>query len=85
MFVSAGDRDQALREIRKALELRPDDTNILYNAACVYALLEEKAEALALLERLKRAGILNVDWAKRDPDLAGLHHEPGFLALVGAA
>ena len=74
-----------MREIRRALELRPDDTNILYNAACVYGLLEEKAEALALLRRLKDAGILNVDWARRDPDLACLHQDPDFLALIGGA
>jgi len=83
LFVSTGEREHALREIRKALELRPDDTNILYNASCVYSLLGEKAEALALLLRLKQAGILNVDWARRDPDLARLHEDPEFLALVG--
>ena len=79
------ERELAVQEIRKALELRPDDTNILYNAACVYGLLEQKAEALALLLRLKQAGILNVDWARRDPDLAGLHQDPEFLALIGSA
>jgi tetratricopeptide (TPR) repeat protein len=84
-FASSGDRERAVREIRKALELRPDDTNILYNAACVYGLLEEKAEALALLRRLKQAGILNADWARRDPDLACLHQDAEFLALVGGA
>ena len=85
LFASTGDKDQAVREIRRALELRPDDTNILYNAACVYGVLEEKAEALALLRRLKEAGILNADWARRDPDLACLHQDPEFLALIGGA
>ncbi len=84
-FASSGDRERAVREIRKALELRPDDTNILYNAACVYGLLEDKGEALALLRRLKQAGILNADWARRDPDLACLHQDPDFLALIGSA
>ena len=74
-----------MREIRRALELRPDDTNILYNAACVYGLLEDKGEALALLRRLKQAGILNADWARRDTDLACLHQDAEFLALVGGA
>jgi non-specific serine/threonine protein kinase len=85
LLVSAGEREQAVREIRKALELRPNDTNILYNAACVYGVLEEKAEALALLRRLKDAGILNVDWARRDPDLACLHQNAEFRALLGDA
>ena len=84
MFASDGERDHAVKEIRKALELRPDDTNILYNAACVYGILQEKAEALALLKRLRQAGILNVDWARRDPDLACLHQDAAFLELVGA-
>ncbi|HEX5628396.1 MAG TPA: tetratricopeptide repeat protein, partial [Usitatibacteraceae bacterium] len=84
-FASSGDRERAVREIRKALELRPDDTNILYNAACVYGLLEDRGEALALLRRLKQAGILNADWARRDPDLACLHQDPDFLALIGSA
>jgi non-specific serine/threonine protein kinase len=84
-YASSGDRERAVKEIRKALELRPDDTNILYNAACVYGLLEDKGEALALLRRLKQAGILNADWARRDPDLACLHQDPDFLALIGHA
>jgi serine/threonine protein kinase/Flp pilus assembly protein TadD len=85
LLASTGDRDGAVREIRKALELRPDDTNILYNAACVYGVLERKADALVLLRRLKDAGILNVDWARRDPDLACLHQDPEFRALLGDA
>lgn len=85
MLVSEGARAQAVAELRKALELRPDDTNILYNAACVYGVLEEKTEALVLLRRLKDAGILNVDWARRDPDLACLHQDPEFRALLGDA
>ena len=85
VFATTGEKDQAVREIRRALELRPDDTNILYNAACVYGVLEEKPEALVLLRRLKDDGILNVDWARRDPDLACLHQDPDFLALIGSA
>jgi non-specific serine/threonine protein kinase len=85
MFASTGERARAVQEIRKALELRPDDTNILYNAACVYGVLDEKAEALGLLRRLKQAGILNADWARRDPDLRCLHEDREFQALVGSA
>ena len=55
---------------------------MVQNAACVYGILNQDVEALALLRRLKQAGILNVDWARRDPDLAGLRQDPEFLALV---
>jgi non-specific serine/threonine protein kinase len=82
LLVELGERERAVRELRRALELRPDDTNILYNAACVYGQLEEKAESLVLLRRLKDAGILNADWARRDPDLSCLHEDPAFRELV---
>jgi Flp pilus assembly protein TadD len=72
-----------VRQLRHALELRPNDTNILYNAACVYGQLKQKADAIALLRRLKEAGILNADWARRDPDLACVHQDPEFLELLG--
>jgi serine/threonine protein kinase/Flp pilus assembly protein TadD len=83
-YAASGLRETATRELRKALELRPDDTNILYNAACVYAGLAEKQQSITLLRRLKEAGILNADWARRDPDLTCLRDEPEFQELVGA-
>jgi serine/threonine protein kinase/tetratricopeptide (TPR) repeat protein len=82
-YAASGLKETATRELRKALELRPDDTNILYNAACVYAGLAEKQQSIELLRRLKEAGILNVDWARRDPDLSCLREEPEFQSLVG--
>jgi serine/threonine protein kinase/Flp pilus assembly protein TadD len=83
LLAEFGERDAAVRQLRHALELRPNDTNILYNAACVYGQLKQKADAIALLRRLKEAGILNADWARRDPDLACVHQDPEFLELLG--
>jgi serine/threonine protein kinase/cytochrome c-type biogenesis protein CcmH/NrfG len=74
--------DAAMREVKKALTLRPNDANILYNAACTYGLMEKKAEALDLLRKMKENGFSQLDWARRDPDLACLHNDPEFLALL---
>jgi serine/threonine protein kinase/tetratricopeptide (TPR) repeat protein len=74
--------DAAITEVKKALTLRPNDANILYNAACTYGLMEKKAEALDLLVRMKQNGFSQLDWARRDPDLACLHNDPAFLALL---
>ncbi len=74
--------DAAMREVKKALTLRPNDANILYNAACTYGLMENKAEALDLLRKMKENGFSQLDWARRDPDLACLHDDPEFLALL---
>jgi serine/threonine protein kinase/tetratricopeptide (TPR) repeat protein len=74
--------DAAIAEVKKALTLRPNDANILYNAACTYGLMEKKTEALDLLVRMKQNGFSQLDWARRDPDLACLHNDPAFLALL---
>ncbi len=74
--------DSAMTEVKKALALRPNDANILYNAACTYGLMGKKDEALELLVRMKQAGFSQLDWARRDPDLACLHNDPAFLALL---
>jgi tetratricopeptide (TPR) repeat protein len=76
---------KAIGELETAVALRPNDSSILYNAACVYALLQRKQEAVKLLQRSKEAGFLNVDWASRDPDLESLHDEPEFQELMAAA
>ena len=77
-----GRQEEAGRELQTAVTLRPNDANILYNAACTYGIMEKKAEALALLGRARAAGFLNVDWAARDPDLACLRDDPEFQSLI---
>jgi hypothetical protein len=43
--------------------------------------MKRKAEALDLLARAKAAGYQNLEWTRRDPDLACLHGEPDFEKL----
>jgi TolB-like protein/Flp pilus assembly protein TadD len=82
-YAHFGKVDAAVREAQRALALRPNDTNILYNAACTYAVVCKKNDALALLKRLKEMHFPEFEWAARDPDLASLRDEPEFLALIG--
>ncbi len=77
-----GSEAEAIRELQKAVALRPEDPNILYNAACTYGVLQRKADALALLKKAKGVGYRNLDWAARDPDLVCLHDEPEFQRLL---
>jgi len=44
--------------------------------------IERKAEALDLLRQAKAAGYRNLEWARRDPDLACLHGEPEFEKIL---
>lgn len=77
-----GQNDEATRELQIATALRPNDANILYNAACTYGVMQKAEEALATLKRARAAGYSNWVWAARDPDLACLYANPEFQVLV---
>jgi non-specific serine/threonine protein kinase len=81
----SGDATKATVELERALALRPEDSSILYNAACVYADLARKQDALAMVKKAIQHGYHNLAWLSRDPDLAILHDDPEFqLFLAGA-
>ena len=65
------------------MALRPNDGNVLYNAACTYGVLGKKPEALDTLKRAFAAGYGNTNWASKDSDLQCLHDNAEFRDLVG--
>ena len=77
-YAEMGRPGDAKREATMAMTLRPDEPLILYNAACTFALLNLKGEALDAITKAWRVGWRDSDWAWRDPDLAILHDEPEF-------
>ncbi len=80
-YADVGRNDEADREVRFAVALRPNDANLLYNVACVYCKMSRKPEALEALRKAWDAGIKDADWTRRDPDLALLHGDPEFDCL----
>jgi len=82
-LAEAGEVDESIRHLQTAVALRPNDPNILYNAACTYGVLARKTEALATLKKAIAAGWGNPNWAARDSDLDCLHDDPEFRKLVG--
>jgi len=80
---SAGDVDAALMHVKIAMAMRPNDANVLYNAACTYGLLGMKIDALETFRRAVKAGYSNLDWCLKDPDLQILYDEPEFQDLIG--
>jgi TolB-like protein/Flp pilus assembly protein TadD len=81
-YAEDGRTEEASVQARKALELRPGDPNIHYNAACTYGLMNKKVEALATLKKTIGLGYSNWDWIKRDTDLNCLHGDPDFESIV---
>jgi len=76
--------EDATREADMAMALRPDDTMILYNVACVFSLMGKKQEGLNALKRAKETGYRSPTWVRQDPDLALLHGDPEFESLYPA-
>jgi tetratricopeptide (TPR) repeat protein len=77
-----GDIEESERHLQMAIALRPNDTNVLYNAACTYGILKKKPEALNTLKKTIECGYGNLEWIKRDPDLLLLRDDPEFQELV---
>ncbi|MGA8265734.1 MAG: protein kinase [Ignavibacteriaceae bacterium] len=74
--------DQAKKETSTALELSPNDSILLYNAACVYSVIDEKELAIKTLQNAVAGGFEHYDWIKRDPDLENIRKETEFNELI---
>ena len=81
-LAGAGEVDETERHLQMAIALRPNDTNVLYNAACTYGILNKKKEALETLKKAIECGYGNLEWIKQDPDLLLLRDDPEFQKLV---
>jgi serine/threonine protein kinase/Flp pilus assembly protein TadD len=77
-----GEVEETERHLQMAVALRPNDTNVLYNAACTYGIMKKKQEALDTLKKAIECGYGNLEWIKQDPDLLLLRDDPEFNKLV---
>ncbi len=77
-YAELGRVDDAMKELHLAMTLRANEASILYNAACLYALLKRKPEAMDALKKAWEAGFRDPNHVRRDPDLALLHGEAEF-------
>ncbi len=81
-YASFGRKSEAAQHLEKAVAMRPNDPNTLYNAACTYCFLQMKGEALTMLKRAAETGFSDLEWVSRDPDLTSLHDEPEFKRML---
>ena len=86
-IISAFDRDdvkRALSLIDRYLKYWPRDSDMIYNAACAHALLNEREEAADRLYEAVRAGFRDFDHMEHDPDLVSIRDHDVFLAILEA-
>ncbi len=77
-----GDHAKSYDWARRALAIDPEETSILYNVACVYALLGKTEDALQCLGKVMEHGTFFKNWAAKDSDLDSLRFDPRFHALL---
>jgi serine/threonine protein kinase/tetratricopeptide (TPR) repeat protein len=80
-FIQLGERDRALEWTGRAYKLEPSDPQVLYNAACVYALGGMNDRAFECLEGAIENGFGHREWLENDTDLDPLRSDPRFKAL----
>ena len=77
-----GEKDKAIALTDSLLTASPDDASTIYNAACLYSLLNDKENALKYLEKAFNAGEITTFYAKMDPDFDNIQEAPEFKALI---
>ena len=82
MHAHGGDSKRGLDWARRALAIDPEEPTILYNVACVYALLGHTEEAMSCLEKVMLHGVFYKNWAAKDSDFDSLRTDPRFHALI---
>jgi serine/threonine protein kinase/Flp pilus assembly protein TadD len=77
-----GERARGLEWAQRALATDPEETSIIYNVGCVYALSGETEKAIDCLEKATARGDWYKGWAQKDSDLDSLRSHPRFQALL---
>jgi len=82
ILVRMGDHKRGFEWARRALEIDPEETSILYNVACVYSLMGRPEEAISCLEKVMEHGTFYKNWAAKDSDLDAIRSDARFQALL---
>ena len=78
-----GRHEDAERRAAEAFALQPQDREVLYKRAAVYAILKQRQRALDALRAAIEHGY-EPALARADDDLSSLRSSPQFKSLVGA-
>jgi tetratricopeptide (TPR) repeat protein len=79
---SNGEYDRAIADYNKAIELKHDIPNTIYNLACAYSLANKKPEACDSLQKAIDNGYRDWDKIKNDRELDHLRDSPCLKKLI---
>jgi TolB-like protein/tetratricopeptide (TPR) repeat protein len=77
-----GQHERAREWHERSLELYPDDSSTLANAACLCGKSGRHDDAIGFLERLVARGWGKRGWIEHEPDFRVLHGDPRFQELL---
>jgi len=81
-LATLGDTGRARQWAKRAIAMDPDDSAVLYNVACAYAILRLVDSAIDCLEQSVANGFGHWQWIEHDSDLDSLREHPRFKALL---
>ncbi len=81
-FICLGEMERGLKWNRRAREIAPDESMVLYNLGCNYAMAGEPDEALSCLEKAVSLGLTQKGWFAHDGNLDSLRNLPRFQELM---
>ncbi len=82
IWSNLGETERALDWAKRSLVIDPEDPQLLYNVACVYAIEGMKEDAITCLERAIDKGYGHREWIEHDSDLNSLRSDRRFQALL---
>jgi serine/threonine protein kinase/Flp pilus assembly protein TadD len=82
IWSNLGETENAVEWGKRSLDIDPEDPQLLYNVACVYAIEGMKDEALKCLEKAIDKGYGHKEWIEHDSDLNSLRSDPRFKSLL---
>jgi adenylate cyclase len=74
--------DDAKFRLERAIDLSPNDANMMYNVACNYSRMGELDLAIENLRKAIENGFVDYEYFKRDPDFDNIRKEPGFIEIM---
>src|SRR2546425_4592534 len=80
-YTRRGKFEHGLKIDEQLAQLRPDDSTVLYNLACSYALTGQFELAISAINRSIDQGYDDFKWLMKDPDLKKLREDKRFKAI----
>ena len=81
-LVALGQIEKGLQWLHRALSLEPNDSMILYNAGCIYAICDMPEQALNCLEKSVEVGLKLKEWFVHDSNLDSIRKHTRFQQLL---